>query len=389
MPPATEVESDSLLPEERVTLDVWHWQDPMLQTVQLRNAEDERKRAYTAVVHLDRGAVVQLAMPDQPEVEVGREGDGQADRERRADLLKGLMLVIGGLTALGIGGGVTVAMVKGAERRRKALQDKVDVVKAPLLEMESPFQVTPKNVWTRDTLAALLDDETNSRGEAASPATLLPALGMELVELTRKVKATEGKDDDEALVTLMVQEGLNHPVPEVREYIVEALTSPDLDPNGGLNRADDYEPFMELLKSEQDVEVIQALSRVMLEMTTADDVAELAAAAHTLTLTGANLGADLAVARVRGAEAGVCAEVGPLNGFEQRLPLRVGVGRKEDPSLLRLIEAAQRVHAVQAGVQDGALGLALVASLAVLSGPATTFRRETRDDRERGSPRRG
>jgi hypothetical protein len=75
--PAPEPPPDSLLPDERVTLDVWHWQDDHIQPMQLLNAEGERKRTYEAVVHLDRrDRVVQLATPAMPSVEVGARGEG-------------------------------------------------------------------------------------------------------------------------------------------------------------------------------------------------------------------------------------------------------------------------------------------------------------------------
>jgi dipeptidyl aminopeptidase/acylaminoacyl peptidase len=72
--PAPEPE-DSLLDEEKVTVDIWHWQDPYLQPMQLDRLDEERKRHYTAVVHLRHGTVVQLATLTVPEVAVGAEGD--------------------------------------------------------------------------------------------------------------------------------------------------------------------------------------------------------------------------------------------------------------------------------------------------------------------------
>lgn len=72
--PEPEVE-DSLLEEERVKLDIWHWRDPYIQPMQLLQADRERRRTYLAVVHLETGDVVQLATADMPEVEVGQEGD--------------------------------------------------------------------------------------------------------------------------------------------------------------------------------------------------------------------------------------------------------------------------------------------------------------------------
>ena len=66
---------DTLLDEEKVRLDVWHWQDPLIQPMQLERLEEERERSYLAVALLDRDRVVQLASPALPEVEVGSRGD--------------------------------------------------------------------------------------------------------------------------------------------------------------------------------------------------------------------------------------------------------------------------------------------------------------------------
>jgi len=66
---------DTLLEEEKVTLDVWHWQDPYIQPMQLRRARRERDRSYQAVVHLRDGHVVQLATSDMPDVSVGVHGN--------------------------------------------------------------------------------------------------------------------------------------------------------------------------------------------------------------------------------------------------------------------------------------------------------------------------
>ena len=69
---------DTLLDEEKIRLDLWHWQDPLIQPMQKLRAEEERKRTYRAVVHLDRGdRIVQLATPELPEVEVGSDGDAR------------------------------------------------------------------------------------------------------------------------------------------------------------------------------------------------------------------------------------------------------------------------------------------------------------------------
>jgi len=74
--PAVEPEEPPMLDEERVRVDIWHWQDPLLQPEQLLQADDERQRSYLAVAHLGAGTVVQLADEVLPEVEVLDDGDG-------------------------------------------------------------------------------------------------------------------------------------------------------------------------------------------------------------------------------------------------------------------------------------------------------------------------
>jgi hypothetical protein len=68
-------EDDGLLPEERVRVDIWHWNEPQIQPVQLRRMQQELRRTFEAVVHLRDGRVVQLADPDMPTVNVGARGD--------------------------------------------------------------------------------------------------------------------------------------------------------------------------------------------------------------------------------------------------------------------------------------------------------------------------
>ncbi len=61
--------------EDKVVLDVWNWKDPLLQPMQLSNLEQERKRTYRVVVHLDSGAIVALGNPELPSIQVGRNGE--------------------------------------------------------------------------------------------------------------------------------------------------------------------------------------------------------------------------------------------------------------------------------------------------------------------------
>ena len=64
------------LPDELPKLDVWHWNEPDLHTMQLNNLEQEKKRSYLAVVHLtDHNRIVQLADQRVRDVEVAGKGD--------------------------------------------------------------------------------------------------------------------------------------------------------------------------------------------------------------------------------------------------------------------------------------------------------------------------
>ncbi len=72
--PEPEVQ-DSTPEDEKVKVDIWHWKDPLLQPMQLLQADRERNRSYLAVVHLDDNRVVQLATKEVPDVDVGDKGD--------------------------------------------------------------------------------------------------------------------------------------------------------------------------------------------------------------------------------------------------------------------------------------------------------------------------
>ncbi len=68
-------DAEEILERDRVRLDVWNWRDPYLQPMQLVQLDDERRRSYAALVHLDGGRVVQLATPELPTVRFAAEGD--------------------------------------------------------------------------------------------------------------------------------------------------------------------------------------------------------------------------------------------------------------------------------------------------------------------------
>jgi dienelactone hydrolase len=61
---------------ERVVVDIWNWKDPLIQPMQLRQLDQERRRTYDAVLHLRDRRVVQLARADIPSVNIAQRGDG-------------------------------------------------------------------------------------------------------------------------------------------------------------------------------------------------------------------------------------------------------------------------------------------------------------------------
>ncbi len=52
---------DTLLEEEKYKLDIWSWDDDVLQPMQKKQLDQERKRSWMAVYHIDRGVMFQLA----------------------------------------------------------------------------------------------------------------------------------------------------------------------------------------------------------------------------------------------------------------------------------------------------------------------------------------
>ncbi len=54
-------EKDTLLKEEKFSLDVWNWKDPLLQPEQLKHLEKDKKQTWLAVISPAGGKVVQLA----------------------------------------------------------------------------------------------------------------------------------------------------------------------------------------------------------------------------------------------------------------------------------------------------------------------------------------
>jgi len=56
--------------EKKAKLDIWHWQDPLLQPQQLLQAEQEKRRNYVAVYDLPTKKITQLADKELPSISI-------------------------------------------------------------------------------------------------------------------------------------------------------------------------------------------------------------------------------------------------------------------------------------------------------------------------------
>lgn len=83
---------DTSLPEfERVSVDVWHYNDDYLQPMQLKNLEADLKKSYTARYDFTKHETIQLGSQDFRSFYLTKEGDGQiayasADQGKRKAL---------------------------------------------------------------------------------------------------------------------------------------------------------------------------------------------------------------------------------------------------------------------------------------------------------------
>jgi dipeptidyl aminopeptidase/acylaminoacyl peptidase len=74
--PITPPKDTSLIDNDLVKLDVWHYNDDFLQTQQLNNLNNEQKRNYTAVYDFSANKIVQLGSVNLPTIIPTAEGDG-------------------------------------------------------------------------------------------------------------------------------------------------------------------------------------------------------------------------------------------------------------------------------------------------------------------------
>ena len=73
--PVPEVK-DSLLPEEKPVVDIWHWKDDLIQPQQKAELEKEKKRTYLAVYHTRLNRFIQLADMNIRDIVTINKGNG-------------------------------------------------------------------------------------------------------------------------------------------------------------------------------------------------------------------------------------------------------------------------------------------------------------------------
>jgi len=67
--------ADTLLPEERYSLDIWHWNEPLIQPVQQARLRAENRRSFRSVYHIRERKLVQLADELVPTVMLDHDND--------------------------------------------------------------------------------------------------------------------------------------------------------------------------------------------------------------------------------------------------------------------------------------------------------------------------
>jgi len=75
-PKSEKEKEDTLLEEEKFHVDIWNWKDTLLQPMQKKRLDNEKKRTYLAVYHIKQGNVVQLADELVEETRTLHKGNG-------------------------------------------------------------------------------------------------------------------------------------------------------------------------------------------------------------------------------------------------------------------------------------------------------------------------
>jgi len=73
--PAYKIRDTTVLDEDRPNVDVWHYAEGRLHTVQVINRQRDMRRNYMAVWHDDSKKIVQLGTPDKPDIQLPDRGD--------------------------------------------------------------------------------------------------------------------------------------------------------------------------------------------------------------------------------------------------------------------------------------------------------------------------
>jgi dipeptidyl aminopeptidase/acylaminoacyl peptidase len=77
VPKTPEEKKDDTPEDEKVSLDIWNWQDEILQPQQLLQIAQEQNRTYDAVAFLDSGRILQLESEQMPNVNISVKQDGE------------------------------------------------------------------------------------------------------------------------------------------------------------------------------------------------------------------------------------------------------------------------------------------------------------------------
>jgi len=75
-PKPEQPEEDTLLDEEKVSIDIWSWHDPLLQSQQLFDLETDLTKAYLAVFNIEKNQIFQLENEDIEYVSTTMNGNG-------------------------------------------------------------------------------------------------------------------------------------------------------------------------------------------------------------------------------------------------------------------------------------------------------------------------
>jgi dienelactone hydrolase len=73
--PPKPIKDSTVLDEERVKVDVWSWNDPTIQPMQLKQLKQEKERGFLAVCDLTTGGITQLGNRDMPNVQIDTKTD--------------------------------------------------------------------------------------------------------------------------------------------------------------------------------------------------------------------------------------------------------------------------------------------------------------------------